>query len=226
MHHVFCANDSFARSDRWRSLNTTILDPKVISPATGSKTTSFSRKHPSISQGKTMAYICKMGQNIWWDRISLSTNRIPSDNLSGNIIYVHALGQPIIILNGYGAAHELFEKRSAIYSSRPRMVRILPFRICLVSLVPFNRSWQANCTSSPKCRIRLLPYFRMGLNKDIPFMPYGPQFQKMRRLVHKEFTGMALQKYYPLFERESRILARNLLANPEKSSNSIRQYAI
>jgi hypothetical protein len=56
-------------------------------------------------------------------------------------------------------------------------------------------------------------------------LPNSSQLQKMRRVVQREFTGMVLQKYQLLYEHESRVLAANLLAKPEKSTSSIRQYA-
>ncbi|KAK7045037.1 cytochrome P450 [Favolaschia claudopus] len=40
----------------------------------------------------------------------------------GDCVYVRVLGQPIVILDSLTAAHELLGQRSAIYSSRPRLV--------------------------------------------------------------------------------------------------------
>ncbi|KAF9645975.1 cytochrome P450 [Thelephora ganbajun] len=42
----------------------------------------------------------------------------------GDVNYVTVVGQPIIVLNSYQAARDLLEKRSGIYSSRPRMVML------------------------------------------------------------------------------------------------------
>ena len=39
--------------------------------------------------------------------------------ISGDIIYISVLGQPIIILNSHAVSVELLEKRSSIYSDRP-----------------------------------------------------------------------------------------------------------
>lgn len=44
--------------------------------------------------------------------------------IQGDVNYVTVVGQPIIILNSYQAARDLLEKRSGIYSSRPRMVML------------------------------------------------------------------------------------------------------
>lgn len=41
--------------------------------------------------------------------------------VEGNVVYVKVLGQNIIFVNSAKAAYELFEKKSAIYSDRPRL---------------------------------------------------------------------------------------------------------
>ena len=52
----------------------------------------------------------------------------PSDHWSvadmavGDVNYLEVLGQPLVVLNSYEACKDLLEKRSAIYSSRPRLV--------------------------------------------------------------------------------------------------------
>ena len=40
----------------------------------------------------------------------------------GDVNYVTVVGKPIIVLNSYQAARDLLEKRSSMYSGRPRMV--------------------------------------------------------------------------------------------------------
>ena len=41
---------------------------------------------------------------------------------TGDVNYLEVLGQSMVVLNSYTACKDLLEKRSAIYSSRPRMV--------------------------------------------------------------------------------------------------------
>jgi hypothetical protein len=41
---------------------------------------------------------------------------------TGECVYIQVLGQPIVILGSLTAAHDLLNKRSTIYSSRPRLV--------------------------------------------------------------------------------------------------------
>jgi hypothetical protein len=40
--------------------------------------------------------------------------------IEGDVVYVEALGLPVVVLNSYNAAHELLVKRSSHYSDRPR----------------------------------------------------------------------------------------------------------
>ena len=50
------------------------------------------------------------------------TLNVCSFNLQGDIVYLNALGQSMLIVGSYKVAHELLEKRSANYSDRPQSV--------------------------------------------------------------------------------------------------------
>ncbi len=60
--------------------------------------------------------------------VSVSQRLLEKRNLKamssslGEIVYVHALGKPMVILNSASVARELLEKRGANYSDRPRLV--------------------------------------------------------------------------------------------------------
>ena len=43
-------------------------------------------------------------------------------NPIGDVVYVEAMGQSIVVLGSDQAASDLLEKRSAIYSDRPRIL--------------------------------------------------------------------------------------------------------
>lgn len=63
---------------------------------------------------------------------------LPSYMLTGDVIYTTVYGQPIIILISIDAARDLFDKRGANYSDRPRAVVLnemwaLPLSSSLVS---------------------------------------------------------------------------------------------
>lgn len=46
---------------------------------------------------------------------------------TGPIVYLNAVGQPLIVLNTHRAAADLLDKRAAIYSDRPDMIVALDF---------------------------------------------------------------------------------------------------
>jgi hypothetical protein len=50
----------------------------------------------------------------------------------GDLIYFHLLGQPMIVLSSLDVARDLMDKRSSIYSDRPRFV--LFSELCVRSL--------------------------------------------------------------------------------------------
>ncbi|ETW86402.1 cytochrome P450 monooxygenase 63 [Heterobasidion irregulare TC 32-1] len=66
----------------------------------------------------------------------------------GDIIYIHAFGNPIIILNSARAAFDLLEKRSATYSSRPvrTMVQEIMGFDWIFSAMPYGSSWRKHRT--------------------------------------------------------------------------------
>ncbi len=43
-------------------------------------------------------------------------------DVPGDVMYLNALGQPILVLNSLKAAAELLDRRASIYSSRPRLI--------------------------------------------------------------------------------------------------------
>ncbi|PFH53736.1 hypothetical protein AMATHDRAFT_78864 [Amanita thiersii Skay4041] len=42
----------------------------------------------------------------------------------GDIVYLESFGRPLVVLNSFRAATELFDKRATIYSDRPRLVMV------------------------------------------------------------------------------------------------------
>jgi hypothetical protein len=56
----------------------------------------------------------------------------------GDVIYARVLGRPMVILNTVQAARDLLEKRSAIYSDRPRFLLLREMYAYLLSIFVFN----------------------------------------------------------------------------------------
>lgn len=53
---------------------------------------------------------------------------------AGDMIYFEVLGQPFLILGSLNKVQDLFERRSAIYSSRPHMPMVMDLYVLLESL--------------------------------------------------------------------------------------------
>jgi len=66
-----------------------------------------------------------MGTTIWY--ISFTSTiaiyiRLKRRYCAGDVVYINVLGRSVVILNSLQAARELLEKKSLIYSDRPRFV--------------------------------------------------------------------------------------------------------
>ena len=61
-----------------------------------------------------------VGETFLHARCSL--NSMPFFFLSGEVMYVSALGQGILVINSQRVAVDLLEKRSNIYSDRPKYI--------------------------------------------------------------------------------------------------------
>ncbi|TFK46242.1 cytochrome P450 [Heliocybe sulcata] len=110
----------------------------------------------------------------------------------GDCIHLKVLGQSIVVLNSFEAASDLLEKRSAMYSSRPRLVMAGEL---------------------------------IGFAQAMALMPYTERFRQLRRMAHKELTGAALQRYWPLHEHDSRYLVLKVMEHPSDLAKLVRHYA-
>lgn len=63
-----------------------------------------------------------MGQNLWYaipNTVSCSVSL--TEQIPGDLVYVDAIGQPILIVNSANVALDLMDKRSTVYSDRPHL---------------------------------------------------------------------------------------------------------
>jgi hypothetical protein len=101
------------------------------------------RKPPSDASQPRMEEIRGMGEGAW--SVYLVRGDYPLKYfLTGDCVYIHVLGQPILILDTLSAAHEVLDLRSAIYSSRPRLVSESRSSTS-VWILMLERLWQENC---------------------------------------------------------------------------------
>ncbi|PPQ69731.1 hypothetical protein CVT24_001317 [Panaeolus cyanescens] len=108
----------------------------------------------------------------------------------GDIIYLNMIGKPMIIINSKKAAKDLLDKRSNIYSDRPKL-NSLGASVMLSNLLS-----------------------RVGWDKSLVLLPYGNEWRQQRKLIVQDLAPSECHKYYGLQEREMRLLVRSVLTDP------------
>ncbi|KAJ8080303.1 hypothetical protein AAF712_003741 [Marasmius tenuissimus] len=78
------------------------------------------------------------------DKLEWLSYRDMGKAYNSDIIYFNVFGTSFVVVNSYDAAQELFEKRSAIYSDRPRftMLNELAGMAFHVGFMPYNDEWK------------------------------------------------------------------------------------
>jgi hypothetical protein len=81
---------------------------------------------------------------------TLNTSRNPLMFLSGEMMYVSALGQGVLVINSQRIAVELLEKRSNIYSDRRHFISAGEFatRNLPLSMTPYGDLYAIDTLSS------------------------------------------------------------------------------
>ena len=67
----------------------------------------------------------------------------------------------------------------------------------------------------------IYPNDSCGLYKQFVLLPYGEDWRKQRRLMAQEFSQNGVTKYFPLQEKQMRILVRNVLNDPTNLTSQI-----
>ncbi|KAF5329266.1 hypothetical protein D9619_009011 [Psilocybe cf. subviscida] len=115
----------------------------------------------------------------------------------GDVVHIDVFGQSMIILNSLKAARDLLEKRSSIYSDRPRFVLLSELPGLAISRL------QARHTHTLS----------------------GPRFRKHRRFINQVFNHRAIAAFRPLQEKEILTLLEGMLDNPDAFVDHFRRYA-
>ena len=119
--------------------------------------------------------------------------------ISENIMYLYALGQPMIVINSLKAASELLDQRANIYSDRPR--QIVAHEILCGGLVSVFMAYGDLLVFTLSSEVS-------GLNFLIP------SWRRMRRAQHEALTKVAVLDYHSTFSKEATVLASSILNNP------------
>ncbi len=69
-----------------------------------------------------MAQVLRVAEEIWSVRYLSSIEPYPSQSPTGDVIYLNAAGQPMVIINSPRAGVALLDRRATIYSDRPRNI--------------------------------------------------------------------------------------------------------
>lgn len=119
---------------------------------------------------------------------------------SGGLIYIHVFGTPMIIINDLAVARELLDKRSSIYSDRPRYVLFCEMFVFYVLHVQYVSQ----------------SLTRMGWENILAFIPYGDRFRKHRKMIQQHFNSQqAVLRFREVQRSEICVLLLNLLQSPK-----------
>lgn len=125
----------------------------------------------------------------------------------GDVMYLEVLGKPIVVLSSEEAASDLLERRGANYSDRPAFPI---YERC----VPTMPGLPSNITN-----------YRIGWRDMLVFIPYGPYYRKMRKLLRDPLLQSAIPNYKHILDRESLVFLKDLLQSPEDVEQHALRYA-
>ncbi|KAH9937816.1 cytochrome P450 [Epithele typhae] len=114
----------------------------------------------------------------------------------GDIVYLDALGQPMIIVGSHEVAVDLLEKRSSNYSDRAPSAMIDMH----VFLLPHRFGWAFTVHR------------------------YGQEWRRNRRAMHQYFNANAVAQYAASQKLEAHRLARRMIDDPEHFRQHIRRF--
>lgn len=126
------------------------------------------------------------------------------------MFYIHAFGNPILVLNSAKATNDLLEQRGANYSSRPIRTMVIDLYVHYHSLPP----------------VLIRKFCRIGWNWLFSSMPYGPRWKRHRALFHQYFVqrpNFISQVCNPVQEQEVYALLRSLSRAPENFFHSVKR---
>ncbi|KAG6910700.1 hypothetical protein DXG01_008744 [Tephrocybe rancida] len=140
-------------------------------------------------------------QDVFFYNLGKDYVPLPDHSFAGDVVYLHVLGKPMIVLNSVKAAVDLLEKRSMNYSDRPDFP-IFELRVYFLFLFEL-----------------------MGWDPTVTFLHYGKQFSTQRKLLQGYLNKNECVKYRPFQTREARMLVQNLLSDPENREGFLSRFA-
>lgn len=74
-------------------------------------------------------------------------------------------------------------------------------------------------------RPRFVLFEAMGWGKTLTFLRWGPDFRMHRKILQKSFQNTNIIQYRPLQQRETTLMLKGIVKNPEEWENIIRRFA-
>jgi cytochrome P450 len=126
----------------------------------------------------------------------------------GDIVYINALGQKVVVLGSAQAVNDLLEQRGSIYSDRPTTPMgdlCVFFFICGRGDIQLTM-WRPD---------------RMKFEWSFVVLPYGDMWRRKRKLMTAHLHAGVAERYHPVQLASARRFARDILATG-KSIESLR----
>ena len=108
------------RDGTCRLLRSLSSEPLPQTAARASRLTSY-REHSS-NDDPIMDHAQRLAQDIRCASIAARRGAVNEEQVAGDIYYLNVAGKNVVVLNSRKAAIDLLERRSVIYSDRPRMI--------------------------------------------------------------------------------------------------------
>lgn len=131
---------------------------------------------------------------------------------AGPVYGLNLAGQPVLVLNSHKVASEVLDKRSAIYSDRPRMIVVSEI-LCQGLFFAFVRygDWCASHSFHPS-------FF------DHLHFVSCCRWRRLRKLTNEGTTAKACEAYYPFQAREAILLTQGLFEDGDHWERHVNRY--
>ena len=128
----------------------------------------------------------------------------------GDLIHLKVFGQSYIILNSIDSVNDLLDKKSAIYSDRPKLPMLVDLYGDMLLLL------LAICITD-------LRFLSIGFSFAFSFFQYGDEWRRHRRIFHEYFHSEKVARHQKIKLLETRRFLKRLLVDPEGFSYHIKQ---
>ncbi len=125
-------------------------------------------------------------------------------------MYVHALGQNLVVINSAEVAEDLLAKRSRIYSDRPEITVMGMYVFCRL------------------CRVFLcqLATYRAGWHINMGLKHYGEEWRRDRRIMQQRLRREETSVLHPVHLNKCKALLHDLLTDQAHFEEHFKRYVL